>query len=975
MTKRMNNEILYIIDGHAQIYRAYYAVSGLTGPSGEPTNATFGFMSMFLKLLDNCRPTHIALAMDAGSSQRDQLDPQYKAQRRPMPEDMPAQIRRISQMMEAVGVPILRVEGYEADDVIATVVNRIKTAADFPHAKVYVCSRDKDMDALIDERTVLFDIQENAVLDAVGLLAKKGYRPEQAADVLALTGDTVDNIPGVPGVGPKTAAKWIAQFGSLDNLIANAANIPGKAGEALRSNLGVLNQSRQLVRLQTDVPVNFSWSQCRFDPNRLSLLLPMFEELNFRRLIPQLQRATGPALGGPPTENARMAPALVTRQTTRIPTQDLTPAEVSLFNQITKDTAAAPSTDEGSGDAPSPVADPNNTPPVPGKSLHPVQGNYRLVNSIPTLLQMLQEIRDFLGESKRRWLSVDTETDALGAMKSNVCGISVSAVPGQAWYVAIKGPAECVAINILQEYLGPLLADPTIKKIGQNLKYDINVLRRCQLPLAGVYLDTMIADYLLDSSRVSHSMDAMAVDYLGLKPIAISSLLGKGTQQRSFAQVPLEQACTYAAEDADVTLRLAEVLFPRLADAGMDRLFFDVEMPLVSVLADMEYAGVKVDVNLLHSLSADIKKRLTDLKLRIREVAGMEFNFDSPRQLGQVLFGKLGLRVIKKTKTGPSTDISVLEALADDHPVPALILEYRQLTKLQGTYLEPLAAGVSPVTGRVHASFNQTVAETGRLSSSDPNLQNIPIRTDIGREIRRAFIARNSHYVIISADYSQVELRILAHFCHERALIAAFSANHDIHAYVAAQIHHVELPQVTPEMRRVAKSVNFGIIYGQTSYGLAKLLKIPEREAAAFIQAYKARFPAIEEFFNACTQEAMTHGFVQTILGRRRQIPQIHSTNQSIRQFGRRAAINSVIQGSAADLIKVAMVRIHRRIKPHADDIQLILQIHDELVFECVRDKAATYAQMVREEMEHAMDLRVPLKVDVAWGDNWLSAK
>ena len=969
----MNNKTLYIIDGHAQIYRAYYAVSDLTSPSGEPTNATFGFISMFLKLLDNRRPTHIALAMDAGSSQRDQLDPQYKAQRKPMPDDMPAQIQRIGQMMEAVGVPILRVDGYEADDVIATVVQRIKNDAALPQTQVYVCSRDKDLDTLIDERTVLFDIQENEAMDAAGLLAKKGYRPEQAADVLALTGDTADNIPGIPGVGPKTAAKWLAQFGSLDTLIANAGNIPGKIGEALRSNLGVLDQSRKLVRLRTDVPVEFSWSQCRFDPNRLSALLPIFEKLNFRRLVPQVEKLKKVTDDGTTTTGTHMVPAPATRRAAALPARSLPPAEINLFNQAPEGDATKPPEGEGTDDFPLDAADPAITPTA--NPLQPVQGNYRLVNSTANLMKMVQEIREILDQSKSRWLSVDTETDALGAMKSNVCGISVCADRGQAWYIAIKGPGECVASNALQEHLGPLLADPTIKKIGQNLKYDINVLRRCRLPLVGVYLDTMIADYLLDSSRASHSMDAMAADYLGLKPIAISELIGKGVQQKSFAQVPLEQACTYAAEDADVTLRLAEILFPRLAEAGMEQLFSDVEMPLVSVLADMEYAGVKVDVNLLRRLSADIEKKLVDLKERIRDAAGMEFNFDSPRQLGQVLFSKLGLRVIKKTKTGPSTDISVLEALADDHPVPALILEYRQLTKLRSTYLEPLVAAVSPMTGRVHANFNQTIAETGRLSSSDPNLQNIPIRTDIGREIRRAFVAENSDFVLISADYSQIELRMLAHFCREPALIAAFSANHDIHAYVAAQIHHVDLEQVTSQMRRVAKSVNFGIIYGQTSYGLAKLLKIPEREAAAFIRAYKQRFPAIEEFFSACTQEAMAHGYVTTILGRRRQIPQIHSKNQTIRQFGQRAAINSVIQGSAADLIKVAMVRIHRRIEPHTGNIRLILQIHDELVLESRRDMAATYAGMVRDEMEHAMSLAVQLKVDVAWGDNWLSVR
>jgi DNA polymerase-1 len=571
------------------------------------------------------------------------------------------------------------------------------------------------------------------------------------------------------------------------------------------------------------------------------------------------------------------------------------------------------------------------------------------------------------------WLSVDTETDALGSMTSNLCGISLSAKEATGYYIAVKGAGDVLDEMTLRECLGPLLADASIKKCGQNLKYDINALRNFGLQLNGIAFDTMVASYVIDSSRLSHGMDALAADLLGLRPIPITDLIGKGAKQISFADVPLNRAAHYAAEDADVTLRLAHILEPQLRALGKETedLFYRVEMPLVQVLADMEYHGVMIDTRLLKTLSVQLESKLFDLQGKIKAAAGQDFNPDSPKQLAEVLFKHLGLPVIKKTKTGPSTDITVLEKLADKHEVPALVVEYRSLNKIKNTYLDTLSELPSAKTGRVHAHFNQTVAETGRLSSSDPNLQNIPIKTEIGREIRRAFVAAPQH-VLISADYSQIELRVLAHYCGEAALMEAFATNRDVHRLVAAELNGVAEDQVTPEMRAVAKTVNFGIIYGQTGFGLSQVLKIPQDQANQYVAAYRRRFPAIEAFTHECIMQASTSGFVTTILGRRRLIPDINSPIQSRRQFGQRAALNSVIQGSAADLIKLAMVHLHQKLEPRTTDIRMLMQIHDELVFECKSTLAEEMSTVIKSEMESAIQLKVPLRVDIGAGLNWL---
>jgi len=950
------SQTLYIIDGHAQIYRAYFAImGGLTSPTGEPTNATFGFVGMLLKLYQQCKPTHVVVAMDAGSSGRETLDAQYKAQRKPMPEDMPVQIERITQIVETLGIPVYRAEGFEADDVIATMVRQIRTDPKYADAKIFMCTKDKDLDQLIDAQTVMFDIQTNEKIDPEGLLAKKGYLPTQARDVLALTGDTVDNIAGIPGVGPKTAAKWIKEYGTLDNLIANKDKIGGKIGEAFRANVHVLDQSRKLVELQFDVPIgSFDWAASSVKPELLPKLAPLFQQLGFSRLTQMLEqvvqqyRASGAML-------IDVAPS--PEPTKKKPTPAPSAGGGGLFDMPRDDAPSAPATSPDEEES---------APPQTITGLKPVDGVYTLVNTAETLDAMLAALHGC------DVIALDTETDALGAMQSNLCGISLSGKVGTGYYIAVKGAGDCLDLATIKQKLGPLLADEKVKKVGQNLKYDINALRVAGLAVDGVYFDTMVASYVLDSSRLSHGMDALAADLLGLQPIPISDLIGKGAKQISFADVPLDRATHYAAEDADVTLRLYEKLHPQvLKDDATKKLFFDVEMPLVQVLADMEYFGVKIDTAQLKQMSKELSEKLIELSKKIREAAGFDFNHDSPKQLGDVLFNKLKLPVVKKTKTGPSTDITVLEKLADQHPVPKLIVEYRSLTKLKNTYLDTLSDLPSPRTGRVHASFNQTVAETGRLSSSDPNLQNIPIKTEIGRQIRKAFVA-DQGCKLISADYSQIELRVLAHFCQEPALLEAFERNIDVHRLVAAELNGVPEDQVTPEMRAVAKTVNFGIIYGQTGFGLSQVLKIPQDQANAYITAYRRRFPRIEQFTHECIQQASVYGFVATILGRRRAIPDINSAIQARRQFGQRAALNSVIQGSAADLIKLAMVNLHRKLAGQQDDVRLIMQIHDELVFECCDAKVNPTMDLIQAEMTGAMKLKVPLKVDIEAASNWL---
>jgi DNA polymerase-1 len=588
-------------------------------------------------------------------------------------------------------------------------------------------------------------------------------------------------------------------------------------------------------------------------------------------------------------------------------------------------------------------------------------------------------LEDFLSRLRAvERFAIDTETTSLRAAECDLVGVSISWQAGEGWYLALRSRAgTTLDPDAAMEALRPILEDPAVEKVGQNIKFDRVALRAAGVDLKGIAFDTMVASFLLDPERRSHGMDALARDHLRYEPIPIEALIGKGREQRSMLDVELDAICEYAAEDADVTWRLYEVLSRRIEADPVAKLFHEVEMPLVSVLADMESAGVTLDRERLEASKEKLRGRLEQLTREIHRVAGHAFTIDSPKQLAEVLFDELGLRVVKKTKTGRSTDASVLEALAAEtaHPLPGLVLEYRELQKLLGTYIEPLPALISARTGRIHASFHQTVAATGRLSSSDPNLQNIPVRTEQGREIRKAFVPSAAGRVLITADYSQIELRILAHLSKDPALIAAFESDQDIHAFVAAQIRGVDPSQVTREERNRAKAVNFGIIYGQGPFGLARVLGISRAEATEFIRQYKARYPGIPRFMDECIAQAQKSGYVTTMLGRRRPIPEIHSKNQGLRAQGERLAINSVVQGSAADMIKVAMVRIHERAARERLDLQMLIQVHDELVFEAPRERAEEYAGIVREEMVRALPLCVPLKVDVAWGDNWLEGK
>lgn len=969
MFPRMAKDI-YLIDGHAQIYRAYFALMNLKSPTGEPTNATFGFFSALLKLISTRQPFYIAVAIDAGSSQREQIDAQYKATRSPMPTDMPIQIARIQSMLQAIQLPTLRVDGYEADDVVATAVKRLQADPLIEESRLYICTRDKDLEALINDRVFLYDIEREEVTDADALVKKKGYRPEHVRDILALTGDASDNIAGIPGVGPKTAAKWIAQYGSLDGLLQHMNDIGGKVGQSLRDHLHVLEKSRQLVQLQTDVPLDVSLHDIQFEVGRLQHLLPIFVELGFKSLIPSTQnilRSAGQLIDMTPDTQAAYPNKPVNKSSLGV-----FALPGGLFAGIETADRAAPAESSPPMDKP-PTENPPHLPDATSpasRTLLPVEGTYTLVNTPDQLTCMLETLRRQLASQLRPQLAVDTETDALSSVRSNLCGISLCAQPGVAWYIAVKGPGTVLPLATVHQAVAALLADTSILKIGQNIKYDINVLRRYGYHFEGPLFDTMIASYLIDSSRRSHSMDSLAADLLGLRPIPIQDLIGRGVQQRTFADIPLDQACRYAAEDADVTLRLAATLGPKIAELHLADLMDGLEMPMVRVLADMEMAGICIDSHLLQSLDKQMADNIGRLQEEIFTQAGMSFNIDSPKQLSDVLFNKLGLPVQRKTRTGRSTDVEVLEALQDMHPVPRLVMEYRQLTKLRNTYVLALLVDMDPQTHRVHTSFNQTVAETGRLSSSGPNLQNIPVRTESGREIRRAFIAPAPDWCIISADYSQIELRVLAHFCREPALLEAFAADTDIHQFVAMQIFNVPANQITGDMRRVAKTVNFGIIYGQTPFGLASTLKIPRDQAARFIDAYKARFPGISHFTTQCVLDASTKGYVSTISGRRRYITELASSNQAMRQFGQRAAVNSVIQGSAADLIKKAMVDIHR--ENPLGELKMLLQVHDELVFECPKAHAAAAMDFIRHKMETAMKLAVPLKVDIGSGPNWL---
>ncbi|OXU14055.1 DNA polymerase I [Sedimentisphaera salicampi] len=910
----------YLIDGHALIYSSYFAPmrTNLSSPKGEPTKASYIFTTTLLGLINRKNPDMLAVAMDSKEkSFRSDIFPEYKAQRPPMPEDMPQQIDRIEQILEAMKIPILRVEKYEADDVIGTLAEKAAKEG----IETYICSGDKDMLQLIEENVFVYDIKKDSVKDLNWLETEKQMSPAQFLDALALMGDTADNIPGVPDVGPKTAEQWIRKYGSLEKLYENAGEIKGKRGNSLRESKEQAMLSRELVEIKRDCPVELRPKAFRLSEFDYDRLAEIFYELGFQRLYKSV------GLEGKLDE--------ISTETKNQGTSNK--KQTALFDTDTE-----------------------------YDSMKDGKQNYKLAGSEEELEKLCRELE------KQEIFAIDTETSSIEPMRAELVGISISWKENEAYYIPVKaaGNDKTIGIEKLKEKLGGILINPEIKKAGQNVKYDIEVLWNAGLSLEGVSFDTMIASYLLNAERSSNSMDAMAKDYLNYECQPISDLIGKGKSQITFDKVPAADAADYACEDADITFRLYEYLNKRLNEQPkLKKLFEELEMPLMKVLCKMEIEGVSIDCSVLDKMSKEIASQIETLRDSIFAQSGSVFNIESPKQLSEVLFDKLKLPQIKKR----STDASVLEKLADFHPVIEDIQQFRQLVKLKGTYIDKLGAMVNPKTNRLHCSFNQTITATGRLSSSNPNLQNIPIRTDIGRKIRAAFVPAEKDGVILSADYSQVELRLLAHFSQDSQLLEAFNSDMDIHSFVASELLGADPENPEPELRAKAKAVNFGIIYGQGPYALSQSLGITQGEAKEFIDSYFQRYSSIKEFMQSVIDGAKSNGYVSTILGRRRAVPGINSAAKREKSSAERMAFNTTIQGSAADLIKAAMIEVQNEIDAGKLKAKMIIQIHDELVFECSRDDAEQNAKRISEIMENAIELRVRLKVDTGWGENWMT--
>ena len=906
----------YLIDGHAQLFRAYYApFRPLTSPSGEPVKAVYVFTQLLLSILLKERPDYLAVAFDVSdaTTHRKGWFPEYKEHREAAPEDLAPQFRRVRQVLEALGVPVFEREGYEADDVIATIARRLQGE----DVEVRIASKDKDLHQILTDRVKLWDPSNGQLIDPDWLREHNGYGPAESVEVQTLTGDSVDNIPGAKGVGVKTAAKLIGTYGSVEGIYQHLDALSPKLRENLEAHADQLPLTRRLVTLDQDVAIDFDLASCVAPEPARGTLQPLFGELGFRSLLEQLpEEASGQASAGPA-------------------------AGVAV----------------GGGPAVAPAA-----------------LSWRLVRDADAFEAFVRELTD------QPAFAVDTETTSLRAADADIVGYAFAWKAGEGIYVPVRSSIEATLDpDRVAEGLRPVLEDGSKLKVGQNLKYDLIVLERAGLALADPLFDTMIAASLLYPERRAYNMDDLARDLLGHATIPISDLIGKGKQQKSMLDVPLEQVAEYAAEDAEVTWRLYRTLRQGIeaADEAIQALYRDVEMPLVRVLAAMESAGVALDGSHLRAYGESLGERIEALRREAYAAAGHAFNLDSPKQLGEVLFDELGFDVVKRTKTSRSTDAEVLQTLAagSEHPLPRILLEYRELTKLLGTYVQPLPDLVSERTGRLHASFHQTGAATGRLSSSDPNIQNIPVRSEAGREIRRAFRAGTEDQLLLTADYSQVELRMLAHFSEDAELLRAFRDGLDIHAYVASQVYGVPIEEVDAQQRRVAKTVNFGIIYGQTAFGLARTLHIPTGDAGAFIEAYKERYAGLDRFLQACVAQAEEHGYVATLLGRRRPVPQVRSRNRNLRALGERLAINTVIQGSAADLIKVAMIRLHERLANDGSGARLLIQVHDELVVETPERRAEAVRDAVVREMTEALPLKVPLKVDVGLARTWLEGK
>jgi DNA polymerase I len=935
----------YLIDGHAQIFRSYYApFRELTGPDGAPIKAVYMFAQMLVGLTADRKPDYLAMVIDAAGDaglKRTELYPDYKANRKPAPDDFHPQEQRIIQMVRDSGVPVLHLPGFEADDVLATLARRLEAQGH----DVILVSKDKDLRQVLSPNVRMYDVGADTFLTVERLAAEFGCTPAEWLEMQCLMGDSTDNIPGVGKVGEKTALELVRQFGTADTAVQRAAEIKKPA---LKANLAAfapnLPLTRALVTLHTDLDIpGFSVDACRFHTLATEGFLAHLKQLGFSTL---LKRLAATPLNLPPSPANPSATS--SAQPTSLFGESLPPTPTSDIRHPTSATPTDLATTESC--------------------------DYQLIDTPDLLANFVSQLR------AQPAFAFDSETDALGAMYSNPIGFSFSWQPGQGFYLPVQGPLGCKVLDlaaVVAAMRGPL-ENPAIAKYGHNIKYDLLVLRNCGIHVRGVALDTMVAAFILDAGRMTFGIDKLAEQLLGIRKVPTSDLIGSGTKQISMAVVDTARVARYAAEDADVCLRLAHKLSPQLdAIPELRKLADTIETPLLDILTDMEEAGIAVDAAVLREQSDVLATRIEALRGKITEAAGgIRFNPDSPKQLAEVLFDKLNLRKLKKTKTGYSTDVEVLDQLAADHPVPGLILEYRSLVKLKNTYLDNLTDHLSPKTGRIHTSFSPVGAATGRLSSSDPNLQNIPIRTDEGRRIRLAFVPSSPDKLLLAADYSQIELRVLAHFTREPALLKAFEADEDIHKAVAAEVYNVPLEQVTREQRGSAKTINFGIIYGVTAFGLSRRIEgLSVSAADKLINDYNARFPSIQRFLQECVEQARSLGYVTTIMGRRRPLPDIKAPVASTRNAAERMAINSVVQGSAADLIKIAMLNVTKRLRAENSRARMLLQVHDELVFETPAGDVEADARLIREEMTGAMTLAVPLKVEVGWGKNWGEVK
>ncbi|MCC2545996.1 DNA polymerase I [Hymenobacter sp. BT175] len=946
---------LFLLDAFALIYRAHFAFSKnpRINSKGMNTGAILGFTNTLVEVLQKEKPTHIGVAFDGPKKTfRHEQYADYKAQRQAMPEDIGTAIPYIKKIIEAFDIPILILEGYEADDVIGTLAKR---AAEHGFDEVYMMTPDKDYCQLVTDKIKIYRpaFMGNAaeILDLDHVLKRfEIERVEQVTDILGLQGDASDNIPGIPGIGEKTAKTLIQKYGSVENLIAHVDELKGKQQENVRNfaEQGLL--SKELATIHVNVPLPFEPENlCCTSPDE-ARLTQLFDELEFRQLAARVLGG-----GSKPRTAAPISPAKGRKSS--VPTG--AGHQASLFAQPTGITIEREDEEED------PTALTGHR-----RTLADVPHQYHLVDT-PALRRSLLE---FLLRQKE--VSFDTETTGLDTMTARLVGLSFCWLPGEAYYVPVPHDDQAAAQALVDEFR-PFLENPDIVKVGQNIKYDLTILKHYGITVRGPLFDTMLAHYLLEPD-MRHNMDILAATYLHYDPVSIIDLIGpKGKKQKTMADLPPAEVSDYACEDADVTLQLKHVFEPKLRDLGLLKLLNEVENPLVPVLADVEYEGVRIDSGAMNEYSAQLQGYITEIEQQIFSAAGQEFNIGSPKQLGEVLFDKLQLGggKIKKTKTGQyATGEEVLSVLAPENPIAALILEHRQLTKLRSTYVEALPQLVCEMDGRVHTSFNQAVTATGRLSSTNPNLQNIPIRTEKGREIRKAFVPRDADHILVAADYSQIELRIMADFSKDKTMIEAFRQGIDIHTSTASKVFKVPLSEVDGEMRRKAKMVNFGIIYGISAFGLAQRLGVGRKEAVDIIDAYFQEFPAVKTFMDASINKARELEYAETLLGRRRYLRDINSRNATLRGFTERNAINAPIQGTAADIIKIAMIRIHDWLEKEKLGTRMILQVHDELVFDAPKAEVDYVIPHIKELMIGALPLSVPMEVEVGTGQNWLQA-